>query len=193
MDVRDFKKGKGTTPPTAVTPDLGEERRVTGEPDDTVGDMVITQFLAFLDERGVSRDDVMKLLASILSSGTAGWSFRLFDRIPVTFAMRRAWVSDYVIREIDKLYKAADGGVSMARVNFQVGLLNLSGSLVNYGDQVFSPETEEGLAAARAFLEKLPYAVQGALVRHLALFDRAVAVATSDWAVKNFTEPRKAE
>ena len=36
----------------------------------------------------------------------------------------------------------------------------------------------------------MPYITQNALVNALSLFDKALAVATSDWAVKNFTKPR---
>lgn len=79
---------------------------------------------------------------------------------------------------------------NIARFTDLIGTINLSGSLEKYGDKSFRTTTIEELKIVSDFLSSLPFVIQNKLVDELAVFDRVLVVATSDWAVKNFTEPR---
>jgi len=198
-DMRSFIKpqaaAKGAQAPRIVTdaPDASQmsAQAPTPLPEDIPDDVTLRRYMLYLKEQGINKDDILSVLGSILESGTVGWDFKLFDKIPVVLTLRPAWVSDYVMGEVDKLSGESGKALSVARVQFRVGMLNLAGSLVKYGEDTFNPSDEAGLEQVRKYLDKLPYVVQSALVRHLSTFDQVVAVATSDWAARNFTEPRK--
>jgi hypothetical protein len=61
---------------------------------------------------------------------------------------------------------------------------------VQYGDKVFSLGGEKDLNTALDFISELPFVIINVLIRRLIEFDRLVTVATSAWALENFTEPQ---
>jgi hypothetical protein len=67
---------------------------------------------------------------------------------------------------------------------------NLAGALTRMGDTAFSVKSPEDLQSALQYLGTLPFVTINALIRELAKFDKVVAVATSPWALENFTEPQ---
>lgn len=105
------------------------------------------------------------------------------------FQVRATWVNDYILKLVDNATQG-DAHVSLMRFNSIVALYNLAGSLVQFGDETYYVSQENEFDAAIARVRQMPYITQSALVNALSLFDKALAVATSDWAVKNFTRPR---
>ena len=79
----------------------------------------------------------------------------------------------------------------MARFSNVLRALNLAASLVVFGAHEFDVKDEESFNASLEFIRSLPYPIFAAVTTQLAVFDRAIAVAMSDWALKNFTEPQK--
>lgn len=205
MDIREAVKPAGTTPPRTLSvppepdvPDPAPQFTPTGEgvgegvgEGDLRAEFLMKQYLDFLESHEVRRDDLLSMLDAIISAGGVTWEFKLFDRVPVRFRMRLAWMDDLVLKHLDA--EARDADLSVARYNTLLGACNLAASLSQYGDTSLNMDQEGDFPTALAFVRRLPAAVRNALVSHLAVFDRAVAVATSDWAIKNFIAPRKAE
>ena len=110
--------------------------------------------------------------------------------MPVEFRVRPSWVDDYILELIDR--ETADNErVSMMRYNNMVAVCNLAASMTAFKGETYRVETRDDFETARKRIQDMPYIIQNALVNKLAVFDRTIAVATSDWAIKNFTKPRK--
>lgn len=195
MDVRKFKRPetKGTsskgidTPHT--NPEVTDDQKQTSSgdykvPEETNQDM-IQEYLGYLKKEDIHKEDIFSVLDSIITTGNVFWNFKLFDKIPVTFKIRPAWVNDILIKKMDK-----EPPKTFNRFSDIVGLYNLSGSLVEYNGQKFKMETEDDFYKTKKFIQDLPFIVQSHLIRKMAIFDRVVTVATSDWAAQNFTEPQ---
>ena len=150
--------------------------------DEITDDEVLNTHLEFLREKGIDKDTILSVLDMMLSGQTVLWQFDLLGKLPVVFRVRPQWVDKFLVEEIEKVKPS-----NMARFTDIVGTVNLAGSLEKYGDKTFSLKTKEDLQEVMLFLGSLPFIIQNKLVNELALFDRLVIVATSDWAVKNFT------
>lgn len=199
MDIRKAKPPLGAMPPKNVakepepTPsaNVDEDGEITIEELDSFGgDLVIKGYLDYLEQNNIHKDEIIEAMDVLLTTGSVSWNFELFDHIPVNFIVRPAWVDTYITEILDKL--ASDTPlVSRVRYNNIVAECNLAASLSQYGEKKFSIRDEGDMVNAREFVRQLPFVVQNALVRKLSVFDRLLAVATSDWAVKNFTKPRQ--
>lgn len=190
MDIRTATKG--TKPQKLVT-----EAAVPTVTDKTPteelydGDALVKEYMEFLKEHNISKDDVMRLLDAIITDGSVDWNATLFNgRVPISFTMRSGWVEDEVARRVDETSADAKG-MSMPRFSNLLRMLNIAGSLTKLGERTFSLEKPEDFDAQYAFVQSLPYPLIAAIGTELAVFDRAVAVATSDWALRNFTAPQK--
>ena len=192
MDIRSAKR-TGVIPPMAVADDPGTPKvptvsEETGQvelPYD--GNPIIQEYMKFLEKHDVSEDSIRQALEVLITSGTLSWKFLLFDRIPVEFHARPAWVDNYIIEVLDR----TDSKISNVHFNNIVAECNLAASLYKYGDEVYQVTNEEELKEAVNRVRNLTYIIQNALVNKLAVFDRTIAVATSDWAIKNFIKPQQ--
>ena len=160
-------------------------------PSDAFGaDAVISQYMSFLKDNDITMEDLENVLSALISAGNVSWKFDLLGSIPAEFQVRSTWVNDYILELVDQETKD-DQKVSMLRYNNIIAVCNLAASLTAYKDEVYRIESREDFDKARKRIQDMPYIIQNALVNKLAVFDRAIAVATSDWAIKNFTKPRK--
>lgn len=189
---------EGTVPPGTLTeekaarpvPEVDGEATIKGPLEEFGPESVISQYLDFLHAHDITDDDIQDVLECLITSGNVSWQFKLFDRMPVEFRVRPSWVDDYILELIDR--EAADNErVSLMRYNNMVAVCNLAASMTAFKDETYRVETREDFEMARKRIQDMPYIIQNALVNKLAVFDRTIAVATSDWAIKNFTKPRK--
>ena len=158
--------------------------------EDYDGDVIISGYMEYLQKNDITEEDVKNVLDALLTSGNVQWTFTMFGSVPVSFSVRQAWVDDYIFEVLDKLRENGQF-VSMVRYNNTVAECNLAASMTQFKDETYTVATREDLEKARERIQKLPYVIQNALVKKLAVFDRVIAVATSDWAVKNFMKPRQ--
>ena len=192
MDIRSAIKGTTpqatSTPPVekpSVTPLENEKHEETFD-----GNVLLQEYMKFLEENDVTKEDVLALLETLITSGDLEWSDALFNgRIPLRFRIRSAWIEDIIAKRLDTM--SGDNNLSMARFSGMIRMLNVAGSMTRYNDREVDIQTDEDFQKAFEFVEKLPYPILAAIGHKLAIFDRAVAVAMSDWALKNFTEPQK--
>lgn len=168
-----------------VTPLSSAANLTENAPDVSTADDVIQAHKEFLETRGIDEVTIMSVLDMLISGQVVLWQFELLGKIPVTFRVRPQWVDKYLIEEMERLRPS-----NIARFTDLIGTINLSGSLEKYGDKTFRTSSIEELKIVSDFLSSLPFVIQNKLVEELAVFDRVLVVATSDWAVKNFTEPR---
>lgn len=204
METRNFKKPggtpQGTVPPSAVSsvnPGHSGDTTISNESESPPSeikdyepqeDEVITSYLDYLKEHDISKTDVFSVLESILTVGEVYWQFDLLGKVPVVFKMRPAWINDKLMEKLDH-----DPPKSQARFISLVNTYNLAGSLVKHGDYQVEVATSEDLEANLNYINNLPYIIQNRLVKQMAIFDRVIAVATSEWAIENFTEPLSEE
>jgi len=153
------------------------------------GDVTIASYMKDLADNGITENDILELLDTLITSGSAAYETELFGRIPVRFQVRPTWVNDHILKHVDQATQG-EAQVSLMRFNTMVATYNLAASLVQFGKETYSVTKEKDFEKAVTRVKEMPYITQNALVNALSLFDKALAVATSDWAVKNFTKPR---
>lgn len=197
MDIRAAKRPeKGTKKPAAVaeepvvnTTQPMEEGGKLEEAIKKYGDVSIASYMKDLEDNGITEADILELLDTLITTGSAAYETELFGRIPVRFQVRPTWVNDHILKLVDDTTKG-ESQVSLLRFNTLVAMYNLAGSLVQFGKETYTVTKEKDFDKAVTRVKEMPYITQNALVNALSLFDKALAVATSDWAVKNFTKPR---
>ena len=202
MDIRKFNKKapvQGTVPtsiPTViedsqVSRDVSQAKDVpiAGEQDgEPSGKDVIEAYIKYLEENDITTKDIFKVLDTIIAVGDVFWEFQLLGKIPVIFKMRPAWVNERLVKQVE-----VDAPKTFARFSDTVSVYNLAGSLVSYNKQSYEIHAEEDLDRNIKFIMSVPFIIQNRLIKQMAIFDRLIAVATSEWAVENFTEPLSEE
>jgi hypothetical protein len=138
-----------------------------------------------LYREGYKDDDFFEVLNTLLVEDNYYFEFDILGKKKVVFGIRPDWVQ---LALIDKVETTAPKTV--ARFTEMLNRYNLAGSLVQYGDKVFSLGGEKDLNTALDFISELPFVIINVLIRRLIEFDRLVTVATSAWALENFTEPQ---
>lgn len=197
MDIRAAKRPeKGTKKPAAVAEEpvvnTTQPMEEGGKLEDAIkkyGDVSIASYMKDLEDNGITEADILELLDTLVTTGSAAYETELFGRIPVRFQVRPTWVNDHILKLVDDATKG-ESQVSLLRFNTLVAMYNLAGSLVQFGKETYTVTKEKDFDKAVTRVKEMPYITQNALVNALSLFDKALAVATSDWAVKNFTKPR---
>lgn len=198
MDIRDAKKPSKGTPDSMVLTPVKDTDNVTSAfnedgtlnviPDELTTDVVMAESWRYIKENGITREDLNDLLDSLLTTGNVAWDFLLLNKIPVTFKVRESWVDDVIVERIDNL-TANNNKVSAMRYNNLIAEMNLAASMVKFGDQTFDVSSQKGFADSLKFVQKLIFVYKNRLINKLAVFDRAVSIATSDWALRNFMPP----
>lgn len=148
----------------------------------------IEDYLAHLATFGITKEQILQVLDTIITKGDIMWSFTIFGKIPVILHLRPGWVNDVLFRRMEETPPK-----TLSLYNDLIGKYNLAGALVSYNKIQFSTKNEEDFSKALEFIGELPYVTKAHLIKQLAIFDRVVAVATSTWAVENFTEPPQAK
>lgn len=198
MDIRDAKKPSKGTPDNMVLTPVKDTDTVTSAfkedgtldviPDELTTDVVLAESWRYIKDNGITREDLNNLLDSLLTTGNVAWDFLLLNRIPITFKVRESWVDDVIIERIDAL-TAGNDKVSAIRYNNLIAEMNLAASLIKFGDKTFDPSSRKGFSENLKFVQKLVFVYKNRLINKLAVFDRAVSIATSDWALRNFMPP----
>jgi len=148
----------------------------------------IEDYLTHLATFGITKDQIFKVLDTIITKGDIMWSFGILGKIPVVLHLRPGWGNDLLYKRIEEAPPK-----TIAVLNDLIGRYNLAGALVSYNKIKFDTKNEEDFANAMTFIGELPFICKAHLIKQLAIFDRVVLVATSSWAVENFTEPPQAK
>lgn len=198
MDIRNATRpSKGNSTEMLLTPvkasdnttaPFNEDGSLNIIPEELGTDMIMVESWKYVKENGLTESDLNNLLDSLLTTGNVAWDFKLLDRIPVTFKVRESWVDDMIIERIDDLTAHSDK-VSALRYNNLVAEMNLAASMIRFGDHNADTSTKTGFKDNLKFIQQMAYIYRNRLVNKLAVFDRAVSIATSDWALKNFMPP----
>ena len=194
MDIRAAKPPKGAVPPKPKTmsqtkSETNSDVTVT-ESEEYEGYQEIAKDMAFLAKYNIYKTDVFEALDAILTGVSIEWDLKKKKKIPCVFRMREAWVADLIITKVDKLAHETPS-MSVAAYNNIIAEYNLAASLVSFKNQKFEVKDEQTFTEALEQIQKLPQIVVTALVEKLVVFDRIISVATSDWAIKNFTQPQQ--
>lgn len=198
MDIRNATRpSKGNSTEMLLTPvkeadnttaPFNEDGSLNIIPEELGTDMIMVESWKYVKENGLTEMDLHNLLDSLLTTGNVAWDFKLLDRIPVTFKVRDSWIDDMIIERIDDLTAHSDK-VSALRYNNLVAEMNLAASMIRFGDHNADTSTKTGFKDNLKFIQQMAYIYRNRLVNKLAVFDRAVSIATSDWALKNFMPP----
>lgn len=191
MDIRKIGRQEGSMVPTqdpapaVTTEDTAFNPQVTSELSEASTDIsTIQEHLDFLKEKGVTEEHLRQVVDTLLVQGSVSWEFTLFGRIPGVFQMRAAWANDELFRRLDE-----HPPKTVAFFQHTVATHNLAASLISLGDRRFSGTMRDTFERGLEEVQSLPFPTINALTRELALFDRVILVATSDWGLENFTEP----
>jgi hypothetical protein len=194
MDIRSLSKNSSGTKVNPIIPDSDKGTKTSEDLDrpttaaETHTEADILEYKKFLKKHDIEEADIFSVLDNLLVRGEVYWSFDLLDRIPVVYRSRPSWVNQELLKELE-----VQNPKTYMRFTNLVNLFNLAGSLHTYGEHIFALEDKDALEKAYQFVNKLPFALQTKLIEKLAIFDRLIAVATSDWALENFTPPQADE
>lgn len=198
MDIRNATRpSKGTSTETRLTPvkptdnttaPFNEDGTLNVIPESLSNDMIMVESWKYVKENGLTESDLNSLLDSLLTTGNVAWDFKLLNKVPVTFKVRESWVDDMIIERIDDITAHSDK-VSALRYNNLIAEMNLAASMIRFQDHTPDLSTKAGFKENLKFVQQLAYIYRNRLVNKLAVFDRAVSIATSDWALKNFMLP----
>lgn len=179
-----------TTPPSTqeLTPTYDHVHATPTDNDEDSVDEAIAVHRTFLKDKGIEDTTIFEILDMLLTGEEVMWQFDLLSKIPIVFRVRPQWVDRYLIEELERVRPS-----NVARFTDLVSCINLAGSMVRYKDRNFKVVDEDSLKDAMQFLGTLPFVIQKKLVDELAIFDRVMIVATSDWAVSNFSDSRSGE
>jgi hypothetical protein len=144
----------------------------------------IEDYLEYLKQFDITKEQIFNVLDTLLSKGDVLWSFKLFSKIPVMFHIRPYFVNDILFKKLED-----SPPKTMVVFNDTVSRYNLAGALVQYKDKKFTVNNTDSFNDALEYLSGLPFIVVAHLVKQLAIFDRVVGIATSQWSVENFTKP----
>lgn len=147
-------------------------------------DTVIKSYLGVLQDYGIDETHIMKVLDSLLTEGEVRWTFDILGKIPCMFVTRKGFAVDFLLEQLDE-----EDPKMLSRYQAIIAQVNIAASLTRFKDQTFSVDTKESVQANLKWLATQPFIIVDNLTKQLALFDRVIAVATSDWGVKNFTKP----
>jgi len=201
MDIRNFNKpsgkGEGTVNDNMLISD-SQEGAASNNQDNTspssvenpevniTSEEVLEEYLSFLKENGFDKDDIQEALDSIITQGTVVWEFDFLNKVPVVFRMRPYWVNEEILKKLEQ-----DKPTIYSNYTGILSKYNLAGTIHSYNGKEVFDGTLDSYKEALKFVEQLPFIVQARLVDKLSVFDRLVAVATSDWAIENFTNPQQ--
>ncbi len=192
-DIRKFKApslsnsvaGLGTSVAGMVVSNNLEKETSQEKQESSTKEEVIEEYIRFLESNGVLEEHIHAALDNLLTTGQFMWQFTLFDKIPVVFKVRPSFVNTLVIAAVEN-----ENPRTVSFFQDLVNNSNLAGSLYKYNNIVLDASTEESFQESKMFISKLPYVIVHRLIKELTIFDRLIAVATSDWAVENFTKPQ---
>jgi hypothetical protein len=178
MDVREFTKPSGTVAAGTV-PDTIET------PKQQATDLVapVDEMLEYLRAVGIKDQDIFNILDTILTEGTVVWNFKVLNKIPVVFQMRTAWMNEILVKALED-----EAPKTVARFSDIVAKHNMAGSLIKYNSNEVPVGTPDEYYANMDAVAQLPHTIYTILVKQLSIFDKVVAVATSTWALENFTK-----
>ena len=146
----------------------------------------INKQLEYFETLGITKTKLFELLDTLLTKGDVNWSFTLMRKIPVIFRLRPAWVNDELVKILDETPTN-----TMIGFTEQISKYNLASSLKMYNNIGIDIQNKGDLENALNFIGKLPYIVKAHLIKELSLFDRIIAVATSDYFIENFSTPQQ--
>jgi len=94
------------------------------------------------------------------------------------------WVNELLVKALEE-----ESPKTVALFSEIVAKYNMAGSLVAFGDNKYDVSTKELYYDNMNRVACMSYTVYAVLVKQLALFDKLLSVATSDWAIENFMKP----
>ena len=153
-------------------------------PSDIDDDTIVKTYLSLLNDHGITETHILRVLDALLTEGVVNWSFDLLEKIPCMFTTRNGIAVDFLMECLEE-----EDPKMVSRYQSIVAHVNISASLVRYKEHTFAVDTKESIRANMDWLAKQPFIIIDSLTKQLALFDRVIAVATSEWGIKNFTQP----
>lgn len=169
---------------TGIDLDTSSDKFNSGE----LTDEEVQEQLKYFETIGIDKAKLRALLDTLLTNGEVLWEFKLLKKIPTVFRLRPAWVNDKLIEVLD-----GEGPKSLVAFQEYISKYNLAGSLYTYGGTKICIKNEQELENALQFIGTLPYVVKSALIKELALFDRIIAVCTSEIFMNSFLELQEAK
>jgi hypothetical protein len=146
----------------------------------------IKDYLDYLSKFGITKDQIFSVLDTLLTKGDVLWSFKLFSKINVVFRIRPYFINDILFSRLEE-----SPPKTIVAFNDIVAKYNLAGALIQYDTNKFVVKDENSFTTVLDFIKGLPFIVVAHLIRQLAIFDRVIGVATSQWCIENFTKPQQ--
>ena len=211
MDLREATPPKGTRQPKAITPEMKEEKlsadaankeqapaqeqsqaqlKPIVEKEEDYGDPKIADGIATIKAEGLTKEDIFVVLDTLITTGNVAWDFNLFDKIPCRFQVRPTWITNYIMEVLGKKTNE-NASMTVTTYNNLLAEYNLAASLAKFKEDSFHYSTAEEFDEIYTHLMQMPYIILSELSKKLVVFDTIITVATSDWAVKNFTKPQQ--
>ena len=197
MDIRTATAPKGTRQKKGTSPEIQQPEPVqsllqeSSDEEDTTedyGDDNVAKSMAVVKKEGLTKDDLMIVLDTLISSGSVKWDTEVLGKMPCVFTAPPTWVADYIQDVIGR--KAAENpNMPLSLYNNLFAEYMAASSLSELNGTHYGYTNAEQFEEVYARLVKLPYVLLVAVAQKAVVFEHILVAATSDWLVKNFTKP----
>ena len=200
MDLREATPPKGTKQRQPITPKMEDTTHpVDNTPapevtekqveEDYDGNKELAANMEKLKAEGLTKEDVFIVLDTLITSGNVAWDTTIFNKINCRFQVKPTWVTNYIMDSVTKI--ANDNpAMQMAMYNNLLAEYNVAATLKKYNDTEYTYVDEESFNDVYNTILQMPYVILTELSKKVVIFDTIIQVATSEWAVKNFTKPQ---
>lgn len=152
--------------------------------DSTIDDKdidTIDVFYKYITDKGITDNDIKLIQQRIIQGESINFTTTILQRKKLILTTRPAWVNEVIIEELNKY-----PNVSYQMYVDIVSKVNLAASLVVFDDFKFEKLTRDNYEDRVNMLRDLPTFIYDKMVAELVLFDRLIAVATSDKYLETF-------
>lgn len=152
--------------------------------DNTIDDKdidTIDVFYKYITDKGITDNDIKLIQQRIIQGESVNFTTTILQRKKLILTTRPAWVNEVIIEELNKY-----PNVSYQMYVDIVSKVNLAASLVVFDDFKFEKLTRDNYEDRVNMLRDLPTFIYDKMVAELVLFDRLIAVATSDKYLETF-------
>lgn len=141
----------------------------------------IDVFYNYIKNKGVTDDDIKSMQQRILMGEDVNFITTILKDKELILTTRPAWVNELILEELNNF-----PNISYQMYMDIISKVNLAASLVAFDKHKFEPLTKENYKKRVEMLRELPTFIYDKIVNELVIFDRLIAVATSDKYLETF-------
>jgi hypothetical protein len=198
-DVKKFFEGassstaeKPSLPRQKIEKPIKKKKKVTeeadsppveaaAESDDIRPKTSVERYKDNLSDFGLSEEEAMEIIDALVTRNTYDEEVKITKKLSVRFRTRTSKAMTRLNRALDDSRPQYDAAYYTV-----IAQHNLASSLVEYGDYILDPDTNDGYEQSLAFIESLPGPLFAILTDKLNSFDQKISAVMKEGCIENF-------